>query len=151
MFPFFNRISRKFLWLTLLCLMFTASVDAHLLGASHAECVALFGEPESCHASDLPPAAEACAFRKGRWGTIIHFWDRRAHCITSVKLDGTELTQAEIQATLSGFGEGQSWVKDARGEIWRSDQQMVASIKGNTISIFSAEFYTAAVLRQAFH
>jgi hypothetical protein len=133
--------------------LLSSAVQAHLLWASYSECVAILGEPESRETSNVPPATDAYAFRKSGWGMLIHFWDGRAHCITCSKLDGSELTAAEIETNLNAFGDGKSWAKDAQhpDEIWRSDQKVMASVYGNGFSIFSAEFFTVAVLRGAFH
>jgi len=127
------------------------AAHAGLLKSTYSECVSSLGESEGRETSDLPPATDAYAFRKSGWGLLVHLWDRRAHCISYTKLEGGDLSAAEAQAILNGYSEGNSWSKNSRGELWRSDQKAVASIKGRTISIFSAEFFTAAVLKQVLH
>src|SRR5207248_1446521 len=104
--------------------------EAHLLWGSYAECVTTLGEPQ-CVPSDIPPATEACSWRNGAWGTMIHFWDRRAHWISSLKLDGTVVSPSELQATLDAFADGNSWVQVAADKYRRSDRKVTVRLKGD--------------------
>lgn len=143
------KTNRRML-ITVLFVFAASSVHAHLLWTTYSECVAVLGQPLSSQTSDLPPATDVYSFAKGDWGMRIHYWDRRAHLIVCKKLTGS-LTADEIQATLNGFADGNSWSKNEDGNLWRSDQRIVATIEGNSILIFSAEFFTAAVSRQTYH